>query len=86
VNIRTSLLFGPCEKPGPTFGTLDETIREHRVNLPYMLACLLACLLIHSRTASATISCCDQGAVRLSFLSTATLVRPFTSSSRSCPA
>lgn len=39
-----------------------------------MLACLLACLCSHSRSASATMSCCDHGGVRSSFRATAVIV------------
>jgi hypothetical protein len=44
----------------------------------YMLACLLACFSSQSRIASATMSCCDHGAVRSSFRETATLMSSFT--------
>jgi len=46
----------------------------------YMLACLLACFASQSRIASATMSCCDHGAVRSSFRETATLMSSFTRS------
>ena len=45
-----------------------------------LTAYMLACFVNQSRIASATMSCCDHGAVRSSFRETATLMSSFTRS------